>query len=322
MTEELYKRYRPQKFKDVIGQDDAVRSIRDMAKRKAIPHFLLLIGPSGVGKTTLARLLKKVLKCSDADFVEMNAAKERGIDMVRDISSRMGAAPLGGESRIWLIDECQSLTSDAENGFLKMLEDTPPHVYFMFCTTDPQKLKKTIITRATTIKCKALSEKDLQELVEKVYNLEAAKWNKSTQVHTLTRDMEDLNPKVIKRIAEVADGSARKALVILHAVIGLESVEDQLATIESSDVKKQAIEIARALMRDDTKWPKMSEILRGVDEEPESIRWMILSYCSKVMLGKGNHARAALIIEEFLEPFYNSKKAGLIISCYNVIFSA
>ncbi len=305
MTTELYKKYRPKSFKDVIGQDDAIRSLMDMGKRKAIPHAILLVGDSGVGKTTIARILRTKLKCSDIDFIEMNSADFTGIDTIRSIRKHMNAAPLAGPCRVWLIDEVHMLSAAGSEAFLKILEDTPKHVYFMLATTDPQKLKKTIITRCTQIKLKLLSKDDLYVVIDRVLDQET--------VH--------IKKQVTDKIAEVAEGSARKALVILHAVIGLEKVEDQLSAIEASNVAPQAIEIARNLMKTSTKWPKMQEILKNVEEEPETIRWMVLGYCKAVLLGKGDHKRAAIVIEEFREHFYDSKMTGLVISCYNVISS-
>lgn len=219
------------------------------------------------------------------------------------------------------VHNCHMMSSAGQEAFLKILEDTPKHVYFMLATTLPQKLKKTILTRCTQIKLKLLSKEDLFDLIEKVYDSEAGKWNRSTEEHTLTRDMEPLDPKVINKIAEVAEGSARKALVILHAVIGLEKAEDQLSAIEDSNVASQAKEIARALMKPTTKWPDMQKILNNIEEEPETIRLMVLGYCRLVLLGNGNHKRAAMIIEEFRENWFHSKINGLIISCYNVISS-
>ena len=197
------------------------------------------------------------------------------------------------------------LSSAGQEAFLKILEDTPKHVYFMLATTDTQKLNKAILTRCTQIKCKLLSEEDLISVLDTV----------------IVKENKPVDTDILRKIAEVAEGSARKALVILHAVIGLEKIEDQLAAIEATDIKKQAIEIARALLNQQTKWHKMQEILKNVDEEPETIRSMILSYCNTIMLGKGNHLRAAMIIEEFRENWYDEKKSGLTISCWNVISS-
>ena len=136
---ELYRKYRPTSFKQVVGQEEAIRTLTELGKRKAIPHAILFTGPSGVGKTTLARILQRKLKCVGNDFVEMNAANDRGVGIIRSIQNKVGLAPMLGSCRIWLMDEAHQLTSDAQSAFLKLLEDTPSHVYFMLATTDPQK---------------------------------------------------------------------------------------------------------------------------------------------------------------------------------------
>ena len=97
---ELYRRYRPSTFKEVVGQSEAIACLNSMGIRGKIPHFLLLTGGSGVGKTSLARILVKKLKCGQADFKEINAAQDRGIDMVRGIESILGLAPMEGECRV------------------------------------------------------------------------------------------------------------------------------------------------------------------------------------------------------------------------------
>lgn len=302
---ELYLKYRPQSFKEVVGQKEAIKSLNDMGKRGEIPHALLFTGPSGTGKTTLARILKRKLKCSDHDFIELNAASDaRGIETIRKIQSRMGALPLGGKCRIWLLDEVHQLTGDAQNGMLKLLEDFPSHVYFFLATTDPNKLKKTIRTRCTEIACNPVSEEEIKQLVQTIVGKEEV----------------SLDEAVSAKIAEVVDGSARKALVLLHSVIGLNSTEEQLAFIQKSDTKRQAIEIARALVKEKTTWKEMAQILKNVDEDPEQLRWMVLGYASKVLLNNPRAgARCALIIEEFREPWYGCGRAGLDVSCWNVI---
>ena len=302
MTNELYKKHRPASFKAVVGQNKVIQQLTEMMNESTLPHSLLFTGGSGCGKTTLARILKTKLNCSDSDFSEMNCADFRGIDTVRSIRQRMGMAPIGGNCRIWLIDEAAKLSSEAQHAFLKILEDTPSHVYFFLCTTDPHKLLKTIITRCTEFKLQEISEKDLIHLIGKVCRKEGA----------------EVSQEVAQRIAEVSEGSARKALVILHQIIGLETEADQLAIIDTKDIQTQAIQIARALMNGKTRWKEMAEILRGVNEEPESLRYMVLGYCSAVLL-KSDNKRAFCIIDAFRDNFYDSKKAGLIASCYEVI---
>src|SRR5678816_4466960 len=115
MSQELYKRIRPKRLKDLIGQDGAVKSIEKLLASSKMPHALLLTGPSGCGKTTIARILKAHLHCSDQDFFERNCADFRSVDDIREIRRHLDLRPLGGESRIWLIDECHKLTNDAQN---------------------------------------------------------------------------------------------------------------------------------------------------------------------------------------------------------------
>ena len=100
MTTELYKKHRPKKFSEVIGQEEAVKTLRAMYRKKVFPHTLLFSGPSGCGKTTLARIVKNLLKCNDTDFVELDAATHRGIEMVRSIQKQVGLSPMCGDCRI------------------------------------------------------------------------------------------------------------------------------------------------------------------------------------------------------------------------------
>jgi replication-associated recombination protein RarA len=302
---ELHLEYRPQSFKEVVGQDNAVRQLVTMGKAGKIPHFLLFTGPSGTGKTTLARIVKNKLKCGDRDFQEINAASSRGIEMVRDVQGRINAHPLEGEVRVWLIDEAQQLTADAQGAFLKVLEEPPAHVYIMFATTHPEKLRPAIRTRATEIKCEAVAAKDLEALVVRVHEENSG---------------GTLSGKVAARIAEVADGSPSKALVLLQQAMGEPDEEKQLNIIQKADAGRDAIEIARGLLAG-VSWAKMAAIIKAVGaDDAESIRWLVLSYCTTIALSGGDKAgRAVDIIMEFEDNFFDSKKAGLVRACYNVL---
>src|SRR4030067_1009997 len=108
---ELYKKYRPKTFKDVVGQDEVVNVLSAMGKKNETPHFILFSGPRGVGKTSIARIIKSKLHCSDHDFKELNAADFRGIDVVREIRRSMSLSPLIGQVRLWLLDEVHAGTS-------------------------------------------------------------------------------------------------------------------------------------------------------------------------------------------------------------------
>lgn len=307
MNEELYKKHRPQKFGEIVGQDAAVRTLVDLGKRKAIPHTILFSGPSGCGKTTLARILRVKLRCGEMDFYEVNCADFRGIDMVRDIRDRIQLAPMGGESRIWLIDECARMTADAQNAFLKLLEDTPLHVYFFLATTDPRKLLGTIRTRATEIRVSPLGDGEMERLVRNV----------------ISKEGSEMPDAVVEKIVEVSGGSPRKALVWLNQVIGLDGEERQMSTVCAPDTDAEAIAVARALIKPRIGWSDMAKVLKDLKEDPEGVRRLVLGYMNTVVLGGGDAVeRAVGIMEAFQDDLYSTGKAGLTLACYNAIHSA
>ena len=300
---ELYRKHRPRLFKELLGQPEAVKTFKKWIEDNKTPHAVLFTGPSGVGKTTVARILANKLKCGE-NLVEINAAEERGIEMTRDINRRKGAWPMGGAAcRVWILDECHRATGDAQSSLLKTLEDVPSHVYFFLCTTDPQKLLATIRTRCTEVKLAPLSSKDMTELIKRV----------------LEKEKKTVPDTVRDRIIEVADGSARKALVLLHHALGLDTEAEQLKVILSSDLKTQAIEIARALINKD-KWAKVAGIVKGLEgEDAETLRWLVLGYAKSVLLSGGPKApRAFELICSFESNFYDSKHAGLARACWEV----
>lgn len=314
MTEELYRKYRPQTFKDVVGQDEAVATLIDLGKRKALPHCLLFTGPSGTGKTTLARILRNKMKCGDRDFTELNTADFRGIDMVREIRARMGLAPMEGKLRMWLIDEAHKLTGDAQNALLKMLEDPPDHVYFMLATTDPQKLLPTIRTRATEIKCKPLKDKDMAGLLDSIWDVETA-----SEVIESTK----LNEEVRDKIVELADGSPRKALVLLNQVLGEPDEGKALAALAGGVAEQEAIDLARLLLKPKSSWAEVAKVLKGVDgleQQAEGVRRVVLGYMSSVAMGGGKQAGKAVdVIKCFRDNYFDCGKAGLIDSCWDAV---
>lgn len=305
---ELYKQYRPKQFKDILGQDDAVSTLQTFLKRGRLPHALLFTGASGCGKTSLARILQKKLGCAKQDFDEKNAAADRGIETIRQIQSRMSLASLGGGCKIYYLDEAHQATSHAQDCLLKMLEDTPKHVYFFLATTDPGKLKTTIKTRCTEIRVQPLPAKLMLKLLEGV----------------LAKEEVTIEEEVLERIIEQADGSPRKALVLLNQVYRLPDADAQLEAVIRSDSRAKAVEIARLLLYRG-KWPQIAKVLKEVDEEPETIRRIILGYMQSVMLGSEKKlpdmkqaSRAYLIIQVMRDHVFDCGKAGLTANCFEI----
>lgn len=298
---ELYKKYRPKSLKELVGQDEAVAALTSRIKKGNVPHAIMFTGPSGTGKTTCARILRDALKCSDLDFVELNCADFRGIDVARDIRSTVRLHPVGGESRVWLIDEAHMLTKEAQNAFLKTLEDTPAHAYFILCTTEPEKLLPTVRTRCTVIGMKPLDEKQMAVLLNGV----------------LAGERATVSEGVYDRLIEIADGSARKALVLLEQALSLKGEAAQLNVLVASDTKQQVIAIARALTSQRPSWRDVAKVLKGVTEEPETVRRMVLGYFNAILLGGGKlEKRAAHVIGCLRDNVFDSGKAGLSLSLW------
>ena len=186
---------------------------------------------------------------------------------------------------------------------LKMLEDPPEHVYFMLCTTEPEKLLSTVRQRCTSIGLKPIKEKDITEIVSSVCKKERMK----------------LRPSVFEKIVEYAEGSAREALQLLDKVYQLESEDDQLEAIEKASLKAQGISLARLLINKKTKWNQVAPLLKELrSEEPERIRYIILGYAVSVVLNKPNE-RAITMIEAFRDNFYDCKFAGVVAACYEML---
>jgi len=306
---ELYKKYRPKSFKRVIGQN--LSHLQKMMEEGHVPSFLFFSGPSGCGKTTIARIVARQLGCSSSDFYEINAAEKTGIDGVREIKSMLHrSTSLSGTVRVYLIDECHKLSSAAQSALLKMLEDTPKGSYFMLATTEPGKLISTIRTRGTEVRVKSLTDADTSKLLKVVSSRESFK----------------LSNAVATKITEHANGSARKALVLLDQVYLLKTEEEQLNAVTCVPEEETAFKIAQMLMRPSTKWKTIADFLKRDEIKKggniEGIRHLILSYASTVCLssGGGPHvSRAYLIMDTFREPFFHIGFPGLVMGCYEVV---
>jgi DNA polymerase-3 subunit gamma/tau len=302
MTQELYKRHRPRRLDKVVGNTETVEALRAMLLAKRVPHSILFSGPSGCGKTTLARILRSELGCHDLDFVEMNCSSFRGIDTVRDIMRTMHLSPAAGPCRVWILDEVHQLSRDGQHGALKMLEDTPSHVYFLLCTTDPQKLLPTIRNRCTDLPVRTLTQDEVGRLVRRV--------SKRAKI-TLSEEIRDL-------LVTTSEGSPRAALVALEKLRHVPPEAQADALVSHKEEQTEAIELCRALIKKQP-WKRIAQILGGLKSDPERIRWAVLGYARSVLL-RSKDPQAYLVLCAFESHFYDSKDAGLARACYEAIY--
>ncbi len=304
---ELYRRFRPKKLADVVGQPEAVKVLSGFFKSGQFPHAVLFHGPSGCGKSTLAYIVKDKLNCGRADFEKINCASCDPLETVRGIEQRMRISPLEGKTRVWLMEEFQALSRAgfAQQAMLDMLEFTPAHCYFLLCTTDPGKIIKAIQTRCTPVPLKGMSPENIREVLRKF-------WEKyDGKAPSTTRDVGE-------KIVEMADGSARTALVLLGKVLDLGSEEERLEALEKADTSKQGIDLARKLMDGRSKWKDIAPILKGLEDDPETVRRIILGYAAAVLMNGAENQRAGLLLEVFRTPNWDSGKPGLVGQCFEV----
>ena len=299
----LYLKHRPQSLDQIRGNPELVSTLDNMlSDPKTCPHVFLLHGPTGCGKTTIARIIGTRLGCTGYDLREVDSADFRGIDSIREIRKQSQFRPLESPCRMWILDEVHKNTNDAQNALLKILEDTPPHVYFVLCTTDPHKLLPTIRGRCSQFQVMPLSDRQMNILLHRIVKAENAK----------------VMDAVYEQIIRDSFGLPRNALQTLDQVLRVPE-EEQLETARRSEfIQSESIELCRALIAGE-RWIKIMKILEGLkDQDVEGIRRHVLGYCQGALL-KGESDQAAHIIEQFWDPFFNIGFPGLVFACYSTI---
>lgn len=300
----LYLKYRPTDIAQVKGNREILDSIEGMlADPESCPHVFLLHGPTGCGKTTIGRIIATRLGVSGNDLNELDSADFRGIDTVREIRKNSQYMPLNGSYRVWILDECHKMTGDAQNALLKILEDTPSHVFFILCTTDPQKLLAAVKGRCSQFQVNTLNDLQMKRVLKEI----------------VAGEGESLEREVYDQIIQDSQGHVRNAIQILEQVLN-SPVEGRLKAAQQTTAQQsQSIDLCRTLLKPNATWKEVMVILSGLkDQDPESIRRMVLGYCQSVLL-KADNTLAGLVMEEFMEPTYNSGFSQIIYACYSII---
>lgn len=168
----LYRKYRPQSFDQVFGQDHIVKVLEGSLELGNIGHAYLFSGPRGTGKTTMARLLAEELKCSETDIIEIDAASNRGIDDIRQLREGIHSLPFSSPYKMYIIDEVHMLTKEAFNALLKTLEEPPAHVIFILATTELHKVLPTVISRCQSFVFKSPTQTVLKEMIQGIVDKE------------------------------------------------------------------------------------------------------------------------------------------------------
>ena len=290
MYQALYRKYRPKTLEEICGQKTIVRILKNTIKNDQINHAYLFTGPRGTGKTSIAKILAKIVNCenlenlepcgkcanctqtNNSDIIEIDAASNNGVDEIRELRNKVNLVPSYGKYKIYIIDEVHMLTVGAFNALLKTLEEPPAHVIFILATTDPQKIPETILSRCQRFDFKKITNEEIVENLERISKKEKI----------------DIEKDALYEIARLSDGGMRDSIGMLDQVksytdekITVEDIHDINGTITEKDLEdlEEAIieqKLEKILEKTDLYNEKGKNFTKLIEEMINFIRNIIL----------------------------------------------
>ncbi len=240
----LYRRYRPLKLSEVVGQDQVIEPLKKSLAQGKIGHAYLFVGPRGCGKTSVARILahevnnfKYEIEDNYVDIIEIDGASNRGVDNIRELREKVTIAPTAGKYKVYIIDEVHMLTKEAFNALLKTLEEPPKHAIFILATTDAYKVPVTITSRTQTYTFKLADTDTMFDFLKSVAEKEKI----------------DISDDALKIVAKRSGGSFRDSLSLL----------DQISTLSETKITKDLVISAMGLPSDEKIATLLSEYING-----------------------------------------------------------
>ena len=295
----LYNKYRPTTFKELIGD---FSGIENALLQNKLGNVIALKGNAGVGKTSVGRILANALTNHPMNLIEINSADKNGVATMRGLIDEMCYKPIGGGNRVVIFDEAHRITTDAWEILKKVLEDTEPFNYFIFCTTETLKIPAIIKTRVMEYTLPSISEKDLFKLLKEVDS----------------KENFNIDLTLLAQIATLANGSARKALVLLEQISTMDDKETFLKSqVIEGEEPVEVIELCRAILKGD--WKEISKMLKDLKatQESENLRRCVLGYLTSVILN-GNILVASKA-NCFMDNTYDNGWNGFVIMCANSV---
>lgn len=203
----LYRTYRPQRFADIVGQDQVVAPLVEQIKAEKVGHAFLFAGSRGLGKTSIARIFARELGTSDRDLYEIDAASHNGVDYIRELTENIYTLPFESKFKVYILDEAHMLSKGAWNAFLKTLEEPPAHALFILATTEREKIPETVESRCQVYEFKKPTRAVLTKTV----------------LDIASKEGYTLEPAAAELVALLGDGSYRDALSVLEKVLSSSS---------------------------------------------------------------------------------------------------